>query len=212
MYTDRTTMAPVKRRRHFTHCFIAAVAVCLLLTIFKYIAERPTNEASKTGEKSPDINGLPKQEELPEYEYFVDAINSRADADGYVILAMSDESFVDMAINFYEASLRAHHVDNFLFVGVGRQTCEQLRNKSIPCFYYADDPSASEASDYGHRNFIRKMNIRTDMIVEALNANVSVIHTDTDVAFLRNPVNEIKVMCLVASVIFFLHIYKCHIL
>jgi len=204
-------MASVKLRRHFTHYFIAAVAVCLLLTIFKYTAKRQTNEASKTGEKWPDINGLPMQEELPEYESFVDAINSRADADGYVILAMSDESFVDMAINFYEASLRAHHVDNFLFVGVGRRTCEKLRNKSIPCFYYAEDPSASEASDYGQRNFIRKMNIRTDMIIQALTANVSVIHTDTDVAFLSNPVTEIKVMCLVVSVLF-LHTYKCHIL
>ena len=126
-------------------------------------------------------------------ETFVQALTARADADRYIILAMTDEAFVDMAINFYEASLRAHHVDNFLFVGVGRTTCQTLRNLSIPCFYYADDASAGEASSFGQRDFVRKMNIRTDMILEALAANFTVIHTDVDVAFLNNPLNEIKV-------------------
>jgi len=131
---------------------------------------------------------------VPSYRSFVEALAARADADGYVILAMSDESFVDMAINFYEASLRAHHVDNFLFVGVGRRTCEQLRDMSISCFYYADDPSAGNQTSYGQPAFIRKMNIRTDMILEALAANFTVIHTDIDIAFLANPVPQIKVM------------------
>jgi len=124
---------------------------------------------------------------------FVQALSARADSDRYIILAMTDEAFVDMAINFYEASLRAHHVDNFLFVGVGRRTCETLRNMSIPCFYYTDDQSAGEASSFRQRDFLRKMNIRTDMILEALAANFTVVHTDIDVAFFGNPLSEIKV-------------------
>ena len=132
-----------------------------------------------------------------ERETFVQALTARADADHYIILAMTDEAFTDMAINFYEASLRAHHVDNFLFVGVGRRSCQTLRNVSIPCFYYADDPNAGEASSFGQRDFVRKMNIRTDMILEALAANFTVVHTDVDVAFLNNPLSEIKVwLCL----------------
>jgi len=198
-------MVSVKRRiywRLFAQCFITVVITCLLLTIFRYLTQRPVNEALTIGEKSPDINRFSEEEELPEYDYLIEAINARADADRYIILAMTDEAFIDMAINFYEASLRAHHVHNFLFVGVGRRSCQTLRNVSIPCFYYADDPNAGEASDYGQRNFIRKMNIRTDMIVEALRANFSVIHTDIDVAFLNNPVSEIKVMRFVLSLLF----------
>ena len=127
---------------------------------------------------------------------FMSALAARADADRYIMLAMTDEAFLDMAINFYEASLRAHGVDNFLFVGIGRKTCETLTNMSIPCFHYADDPSAGRASFYGQREFRRKMNFRTEMILEALAANFTVIHSDTDVAFLGNPLNEIKVcMC-----------------
>jgi len=131
-------------------------------------------------------------------ERYVQALEARADAERYIVLAMTDEGFADMAINFHEASLQAHHIDNFLFVGVGRKTCEILKN--IPCFYYTDDPNEGKASSYGQRDYVRKMNIRTDMILEALAANFTVIHTDTDIAFLSNPLPEIKViMCNIIS-------------
>jgi len=203
-YGDRIiTMVSLKRRRYFMHCFLIAVLTCLVFTLSKYLTERlAITTATTTGEKSLEISSPPVPEVLPEYEYFIEAIDTRADRDRYIVLAMADEAFVDMAINFYEASLQAHHVNNFLFVGVGRRTCRTLRNLSIPCFYYADDPNAGEASDYGQRNFIRKMNIRTEMIIEALTANFSVIHTDMDVAFLSNPVSEIKVTCLVLCLLF----------
>jgi len=128
-------------------------------------------------------------------ERYLQALTARADADRYVILAMTDEGFTEMAMNFHEASLRAHHIDNFLFVGVGRKTCEIL--KHMPCVYYADDPNEGKASSYGQEDFVRKMNIRTDMILEALRANFTVIHTDTDVAFLSNPLREIKVSIII---------------
>jgi len=125
-------------------------------------------------------------------ESFTQAVAARADADRYIILAMTDAGFADIAINFHEASLRAHHIDNFLFVGVGRKTCELL--KDIACFYYTDDPDEDQASSYGQQDYVRKMNIRTDMILEALKANFTVIHSDTDVAFFSNPLAEIKVI------------------
>ena len=107
---------------------------------------------------------------------FVSALTALADADRCIVLAMVDKGFTDVAINFHEASLRTHHVDNFLFVGVGRKACEVLTNLSIPCFYYADDPNADQASSFGQVDFNRKMNIRTDMILEALAADFTVIH------------------------------------
>ena len=124
---------------------------------------------------------------------FIEAIADRADSDRYIILAMTDEAFTDMAINFHEASLRAHRIDNFLFVGVGRKACKILTNKRIPCFYYADDPSADEPSDFGKVEFNRKVNIRTRVILDAIAANFTVINTDVDVAFLHNPLPQLKV-------------------
>jgi len=137
-----------------------------------------------------------QQQQQQHYSSFIEALAVRADSDGYILLAMIDETFTDMALNFYEASLHAHSVNNFLFVGVGRNACQILQNnvQSIACFYYAEDPSAGRASSYGQRDFNRKMNIRTDMILEALAANFTVIHSDTDVAFFNNPLTEIKVI------------------
>jgi len=132
---------------------------------------------------------------------FVSALTALADADHCILLAMVDEAFTDMAINFYEASLQAHHINNFLFVGVGRKACKVLSNLSIPCFYYADDPSANQVTSWGELDFERKMNIRTDMILEALTANFTVIHSDTDVAFLSNPLNALKVYNLTCATV-----------
>jgi len=127
------------------------------------------------------------------YSSLTEAIASRANDDRYIVLAMVDEAFIDMAMNFHEASLARHRIDNYLFVGVGNSTCDALYRHSMACFHYVDDPSAAEASDFGHEDFIRKMNIRTDMILEALEANFSVVHSDLDVSFLANPLPEIKV-------------------
>ena len=127
------------------------------------------------------------------YSSLTDAIASRASEDRYIVLTMVDEAFTDMAMNFHEASLSKHHIDNYLFVGVGNSSCDVLYRHSVACFHYVDDPSAAEASDFGHSDFIRKMNIRTDMILEALAANFTVVHTDLDVSFLANPLPEIKV-------------------
>jgi len=127
------------------------------------------------------------------YTKFAQALTVRADSDGYVILVMTDEAFIDMAINFYEVSLRAHQINNFLFVGLGRNACEIMRNMSIPCFYYADDPNVGSTSDYGSREFNLKVNVRNRMIIEALAAKFTVIHSDADVVFIGNPVQHLKV-------------------
>jgi len=185
---------------------------CLLLVIssntgtttlqLQSAAESPAAPPQHNGITSPVQQQAvgPSSHQQQPYSSFIEALAARADSDGYILLAMIDETFTDMALNFYEASLHAHSVNNFLFVGVGRNACQILQNnvQSIACFYYAEDPSAGRASSYGQREFKRKMNIRTDMILEALAANFTVIHSDTDMAFLSNPFNHVKV--IIASI------------
>ena len=65
---------------------------------------------------------------------FVQALTHRADADRYIILVMADEGFLDMAMNFYQASLLAYHVENFMFVGIGKKICSILSKISISCY------------------------------------------------------------------------------
>jgi len=98
-----------------------------------------------------------------------------------------------MALNLYESSLRPNGINNFLFVGAGRRACEILSNASLPCYHYTEDEDTEVASIYQSPQFIRKMNIRTDMILDALSVGFTVLHTDLDVVFLRNPLPDLKV-------------------
>jgi len=127
------------------------------------------------------------------YNSLVEAIASKASRDRYIVLVMVDETFVDMAINLHETSFRPYRIDNYLFVGVGNSTCEALGRHRLACYHYVNDRSAGRSSNYGSADFIRKMNIRTDMILEALAANFTVVHADVDVVFLENPFHEVKV-------------------
>ena len=90
-------------------------------------------------------------------------------------------------------SFQPNAVDNFLFIGANRKSCEILGNKSLPCYRYTEDEAASVASKYKSPDFIRKMNIRTEMILDALEAGFNVVHTDLDVVFFKNPLTELKV-------------------
>ena len=126
---------------------------------------------------------------------FVDMLAQHSSpVDKMIILAMTDYAFTDMAVNMYETSFKRHGIPNFLFVGAGQKSCEILITKySLPCYHYANDSSANVANVFGSPDFNRKMNIRTYMILEALQAGYTVLHTDTDVVFLQNPLPELKV-------------------
>lgn len=124
---------------------------------------------------------------------FILAIARRATPDRFIVLALVDAAFADMAINLYKAHLQPNNILNFLFVGAGHRACEILWNASLPCHHYTEDEDSEVASVYLSRDFIRKMNIRTQMILDALNAGFTVLHTDLDVVFLGNPLPDIKV-------------------
>ena len=133
-------------------------------------------------------------------EDFLTTLARYATPDRFVVLALVDTAFVDMAINLVESSLRPNGIDNFLFVGAGREACAILLNASLPCFHYVEDKDTAVASIYKSPDFIRKMNIRTDMIIDALKAGFTVLHTDLDVVFLRNPLPELKSIMLGADI------------
>lgn len=126
-------------------------------------------------------------------EEFVTQLSRHSTPDKFIVLALVDTAFTDMAINLYHSSLRPHGIENFLFVGAGRRACEILRNASLPCHHYTEDKDTDVASIYKSPDFIRKMNIRTDMILDALSVGYTILHTDLDVVFLRNPLADLKV-------------------
>jgi hypothetical protein len=99
-----------------------------------------------------------------------------------------------MAVNFYEASLKKFNIDFYLFIGADQKTCDSIISLGINCYVYKVDKDAGKASIYYSVDFLRKMNIRTYMILDALNLGYNILHTDVDMSFLKNPFEDFDYM------------------
>ncbi len=156
------------------------------ITVASMFTKVPTDPVSSGSNVSGLNIGLPPGP--TQQVQFTAAIKQRLNSSqGVILLAMVDAPFVKMAINFYKTSLQPFRIENYLFVGVSDRACALLSDEGLPCFKYTEDTASDKASVYMSKDFIRKMNIRTDMILEALQAGYTVLHTDTDMVFLQNP-------------------------
>jgi hypothetical protein len=89
-----------------------------------------------------------------------------------------------------------------VFAVSGADCCTKLTEYGVPadaCIVYRTDNASSQASNFGSQDFNRKMNIRTDMILDALQAGFTVIHSDVDMIFTRNPLPALEA-CLLATI------------
>ena len=171
--------APLSRTRTFG---LALFIVLCVYVVYQMMSAEPLGG----GEVMSFARRCPSHE-------FVEMLTRHSTADKFIVLALVDTAFADMAINLYESSLRPNGIDNFLFVGAGHRACEILSNASLPCHHYTEDSATDVASIYQSPDFIRKMNIRTEMILDALSVGFTVLHTDLDMAFIRNPITDLKV-------------------
>ncbi|KAK2156386.1 hypothetical protein LSH36_214g00016 [Paralvinella palmiformis] len=103
---------------------------------------------------------------------------------------MIDASFVDMAVNYYETSIRPYGIENYLFVGASTAACNYLNRYNVACYTYTEDSDGEVESVFNSPAFLRKTNLRTEMILDALLAGITVLHTDVDVIFRMNPFPE----------------------
>ncbi|KAK2156392.1 hypothetical protein LSH36_214g01024 [Paralvinella palmiformis] len=125
---------------------------------------------------------------------FVRELLKQTDDNFTILLALVDTSFVDMAFNFYITSIKPCGINNYLFVGVSTAACDYLRRKGISCYTYIEDSDADVESAFNSPAFLRKTNLRTEMILDALLAGITVLQTDVDVIFRKNPFPEMLLL------------------
>jgi hypothetical protein len=112
----------------------------------------------------------------------------RASPDGKLIVSYFDLPFVDSALNFYETSLLRHNITNFIFAASDPRCCTELNSLDTNCcLVYRTDDSSGSASEWNSPAFVRKMNIRTDLILEGLGVGLHVLHSDIDIYYMKNP-------------------------
>ena len=110
--------------------------------------------------------------------------------DKKVLLAFADLAFRPMAINFYKACVEAFNIENYVFVSISSDLCKQFSNHKINCFVYKED-SDNTPSNFGTASFVRKMDIRTDMVLKALEYGYSVYNMDVDMFCYKHPLKHI---------------------
>ena len=139
-----------------------------------------------TGYTNPcDIHGINKT-------HYAKVLAQHASKEKTILLVMVDFGTLDIGLNFYEASLKKQGIANFLFLSVDKMACLELEKRDLPCHIYQQDPDAHYDSVYYSKDFLRKMNYRTFMILDALELGYTVLHTDVDMHFFDNPFNQIK--------------------
>ena len=141
----------------------------------------------------------------PEVDYIL-ALTKVVSMNGTVLLSLVDELYVAMAINFYITSLKPYDIRNYLMVTMDKVTCHKLSASSINCLYYRSNitPNSPDLDVIGSDRFNEMMNIRTDLITQALEIGISVLHCDVDVTFTKYPLKYIpcrKSSCHMATLL-----------
>ena len=183
LFSSQETMVrvPLSRRRKRTFMGLLlffSVLIPYEMDIFRSSSQRPTTcvEQRKNA--------------------FWCALSDRADRDNFVFILAVDKPVVDMAINLYEFSFRPYNIENFLFVGFDEESCSVLHTSALPCFHLMGHRSdlSSQPSTYQTKEFLKKMDARNHIIMQTLTNGFNVILMDLDIAFLKNPLNDMKVI------------------
>ena len=103
-----------------------------------------------------------------------------------IILAMVDDSQEISVRNFYQSSIVPLGLSNTLFVSTSATGCNSLWTLHIPCFVYRNAPGG--AAVYNTAAFLAKMNVRTNYTLRTLELGYSILQTDTDIIYLKNPI------------------------
>ena len=124
---------------------------------------------------------------LSRHGVFYKTLQSRANKDKLIILSFVDISFVEMAINLYDFSLRPLNIRNYIFVCTDEKAYVALERRGIYSFLYPHNLD-KEPSTFGTRQFMLKTRIKIKITTAAVMLGFRVLLTDVDVVFVRNPI------------------------
>ncbi len=107
--------------------------------------------------------------------------------DNAIFLSAVDFSFTDMAMNFYETSLKKFGIHNYVFVCSNPEATSYLRARGVTAITMWNDTHFLDSSSYHSEGFGMKNIHKTIAIFLALQLNFTVTVVDVDIVFLQNP-------------------------
>ena len=107
--------------------------------------------------------------------------------ESFIIVSFLDESYIDVALNFYENNILKHNIQNFMFVSQSRTSCEVLFKQNILCVLYEEKVLDLQFAEYKSSKFRQRMNVRAAMLMKLLDNDISVLLTDSDIVYFKDP-------------------------
>ena len=121
---------------------------------------------------------------------FINGLETYSDANKTIMLSIVDKNYLTLALNFYELSIKRHLIKNFAFVCIDEGSMRVLTNLSLPCIFF-DFPNPVKnslvPSDFGTVTYLYRTNIKTAVMIQALNLEYNVLMVDVDVIIFKNP-------------------------
>ncbi len=110
-----------------------------------------------------------------------------------IILSFVEDNDIDFALNFIETSLYKHNLDNILFFAYSRNTCDMFYQLGFHCYNLASLKGMhAHTSVNTNPNKIQEISkkthfIKSQIILQILMLNFTVLLSDVDVIYLKNP-------------------------
>ena len=135
-------------------------------------------------------------ENVEEFEIlsYKDSLKKTADSKGSVLIKYCEEGRVDSAINFHETSVVHNELNNVLYVTPDIRVCTELWKLEIKCHVMEEDFMMFNNSQIieNDRTVGKKRAIaRIKLILKALTMGYTVLFTDLNTLYMRNPYDNI---------------------
>ena len=121
---------------------------------------------------------------------FSDDLEKYADRKKTIVVGVVDHEFFNFALNFKALSLDRLKITNFLFFCIDTISWKKMTSIGIGCSLYNDiNPlnSSVRASDFGTSAYHYKTNLKTAIMIQALNLGYTVLIVDLDIVLFKNP-------------------------
>ena len=119
---------------------------------------------------------------------FYKELRAKADSNNVIMLAFVDFSFIEMAINLHEYSLKRFGIRNYLIVCSDQGAYEVWERRGINVFLYLHKIDYNSPSLFGTTEFNLKVRIKHKVLTAAVMLGFKTLLTDVDVVFFVNPI------------------------
>ena len=108
--------------------------------------------------------------------------------DGVIILSVVDSRYSTFALNFYKTSLQKFGLTNYLMVCIDTESYRTLTQQGLYCILdTAKNSNLPSSGNFGSAGYIAKTNLKTLLVLQALQLGLTVLVSDLDVVLLQNP-------------------------